>query len=591
MEPNRDDALTSKLKVLWAFMRPHRRTLVFGLLLALVASGTGLAMPMATKWVLDTLNSSGSMQNPLVLLVVLLVVSTFVWYRQMVLLGTMAERVVLDARESMVRRFFRVKIGALTGHPTGELVTRVTSDTVLLREAASSSVIGIINNTVVLIGCLVLMAVLDPVLLGVALVAVVVVVILVAKLMPSIAKAQERAQEAVGSLGGDLEGSLRAIRTVKASRAEDRQADKIMESAEESARHSISAVKTAALAWTFAGSGIQLAVIVVLGFGAWRVSQGLLEVSALIAFLLYVFQLMEPITSLTGNVTSLQSGIAAAARIQHVQGLEIEEEYVSGVPAVSNMSGSQEPVLVMDGVTAAYGPDQEPAVRGIDLEIPRRGHTAIVGPSGAGKTTLFSLMLRFLEPQEGQLLIDGQPFSNLSHREIRGRLAYVEQETPTVPGTIRDNLLFTHPDATEEEIRTALRAVQLEDKIDSLAEGLETSLVSSPISGGQRQRIALARAMLRPTDILLLDEATAQVDGLTEAAIATCIRDLSANGAVITIAHRLSTVIDADTILVMEDGRIRARGSHAELLATDELYRQLVEALRIASTTPVPVAA
>jgi ABC-type multidrug transport system fused ATPase/permease subunit len=591
MEPVTEQTLLSKLRVLWTFIRPHRKTLGFGLLLALVASATGLAMPMATKWVLDTLNSSGSMVNPLALLVVLLVISTFVWYRQMVLLGTMAERVVLDARESMVRRFFRVKIGALTGHPTGELVTRVTSDTVLLREAASSSVIGMINNTVVLIGCLVLMAVLDIVLLGVALAAVMVVVALVAKLMPAIAKAQERAQEAVGNLGGDLEGSLRAIRTVKASRAEDRQADKIMASAEESARHSIHAVKTAALAWTFAGSGIQLAVIVVLGFGAWRVSQGLLEVSALIAFLLYVFQLMEPITQLTGNVTSLQSGIAAAARIQHVQGLDVEESDVSEATSRLASPASEGPVLVMEGVTAAYGPEQEPAVRNIDLEIPRRGHTAIVGPSGAGKTTLFSLILRFLEPQEGRLLIDGQPYSELSHRAIRSRLAYVEQETPTVPGTIRDNLLFTHPDATDAEIRAALRAVQLEEKIDSLAEGLDTSLVSSPISGGQRQRIALARAMLRPADVLLLDEATAQVDGLTEAAIAACIRELSANGAVITIAHRLSTVIDADTILVMEDGRIRARGSHTELLATDDLYRQLVEALRIASATPDPVAA
>lgn len=569
-----------RLKILWSFIRPHRRVLVLGLVLGLVTTATALATPMVTKWVLDSVGTSASLSEPIGVLLALLVVGSAVGLWQWILLGTLAERVVLDARESMVRRFFQAKVAELTKRPTGELVTRVTSDTVLLREAASSSAVSLVNGTVALLGTLILMGVLDLVLLTTTLTAIVIVGVLFALLMPRIAKAEEQAQESVGNLGGVLEGALRAVRTVKASRAEDRQSERIVTQARESARHSVRAVRTQAVAWTVAGGGIQLAIIVILGVGAWRVGLGVLEVSSLIAFLLYAFGIMGPITELTQNITAIQSGIAAASRISQVQQMEVEKDLADvALPPIGD-SGTAT-VLEFRGVRAAYGPDAEPAVDGVTVSIPRLGHTAVVGPSGAGKTTLFSLLLRFIEPLDGEILLDGRPYSNYTHSEIRSRLAYVEQETPIVPGTIRDNLLFTHPDATDQEVWDALRAVKLDEKVISLADGLDTELSSTAVSGGQRQRIALARAILRTPAVLMLDEATAQVDGLTEAAIHDCIRDRASKGAVLTIAHRLSTVIDADTILVMEDGRIRASGTHSQLLASDDLYRQLVEALRI----------
>lgn len=569
-----------RLKILWSFIRPHRRVLVLGLVLGLVTTATALATPMVTKWVLDSVGTSASLSEPIGVLLALLVVGSAVGLWQWILLGTLAERVVLDARESMVRRFFQAKVAELTKRPTGELVTRVTSDTVLLREAASSSAVSLVNGTVALLGTLILMGVLDLVLLTTTLTAILIVGVLFALLMPRIAKAEEQAQESVGNLGGVLEGALRAVRTVKASRAEDRQSERIVTQARESARHSVRAVRTQAVAWTVAGGGIQLAIIVILGVGAWRVGLGVLEMSSLIAFLLYAFGIMGPITELTQNITAIQSGIAAASRISQVQQMEVEKDLADvALPPIGD-SGTAT-VLEFRGVRAAYGPDAEPAVDGVTVSIPRLGHTAVVGPSGAGKTTLFSLLLRFIEPLDGEILLDGRPYSNYTHSEIRSRLAYVEQETPIVPGTIRDNLLFTHPDATDQEVWDALRAVKLDEKVISLADGLDTELSSTAVSGGQRQRIALARAILRTPVVLMLDEATAQVDGLTEAAIHDCIRDRASKGAVLTIAHRLSTVIDADTILVMEDGRIRASGTHSQLLASDDLYRQLVEALRI----------
>lgn len=577
-----------RLRILLDLVRPHRRTLGLGLVLGLAGTGLSLATPMVTKWVLDSLGTGTSLAEPVAWLLVLFVVGTVLGYTQWVLMGTLAERIVLDARESLVRRYLRATVAAVTGRPSGELVTRVTSDTVLLREATSSSLVGLVNGVVALVGTLVLMGVLDRVLLGTTIGAIVVVGAVMAVLLPGIGAAEKASQEALGELGGTLEGSLRAVRTVKSSRAEARQGATVLAAARRSRDHAVRAVRTTALAWTVSWGGIQLAIIVILGLGAWRVGQGELAVSSLVAFLLYAFNIIGPITELTQAMTQLQSGVAAAARISEVAGMEVEPDGPTATTPVATPGGAAPPVpddvpvIELRDVTAAYGPGLPPAVRDLSLAVPRRGHTALVGPSGAGKTTVFSLLLRFLEPQGGQMLLDGRPYATWSHGDVRSRFAYVEQETPVVPGTIRDNLLFSNPGASAQDVADALAAVRLDGAFDALPDGLDTRLSETSVSGGQRQRIALARALLCRPQVMLLDEATAQVDGLTEAAVHDAIRALATTGAVVTVAHRLSTVVDADTILVLDDGRVRARGTHAELLASDALYRDLVEALRIA---------
>ncbi|MGX9671900.1 ABC transporter ATP-binding protein [Mycobacterium sp. HM-7] len=575
-----------RLHVLWSFAAPHRTRLAIGLVLGLMASAAGLASPMITKVVLDSLGTKAPLILPVVALVGLLMFSAVIAYVESILLATVGERIVLDARKSLVHRFLRATVPAISSHRPGELVSRVTSDTVLLHEA-SASINGLINGTVMLTGTFVLMAVLDIPLLATTLVTVAVVAALFAALMPGIATDQQQAQHHLGKVGGLLEGTVRAIRTVKACRAEERQADQIIVEADASTHHAIRAARRESLAWTIATAGANLAIVVVLAVGAWRVSENAMALSSLIAFLLYAFGLIDPITELSHNVTTLQAGIAAAGRIRQAETITTESD-TAAVSFESETPTGDAPVLEFRSVTAGY-PSTSPTVRDVNLIVARCGHTAIVGPSGAGKTTMLALIMRFLEPEHGELLLNGRPYQAYTHADLRARMAFVEQDTPIVPGTIRDNLLYAFPDASEAELHAVLREVRLAEEIAELEHGLGTDLNSSAVSTGQRQRIALARALLQPSDVLLLDEATAHLDGLTETAIAACIRQRARKQAVITVAHRLSTVIDADNIMVMERGRIRAHGTHRDLIAGDEMYRSLVNAMNVADPTACPV--
>ncbi|MGY1846200.1 ABC transporter ATP-binding protein [Blastococcus sp. SYSU DS1021] len=570
-------------RVLWTFVRPHRRTLLGALVLGFGASAAALATPLVTKQVLDNLGAPQDLLPPIALLLGLLLVGSLLGLSQWTLLGRVAEQIVLDARTSLVRRFFSAVVPTLRERSAGELVTRVTSDTVLLREAASGSLVGIANSAVTLIGAVVLMGVLDLVLLSAVAVGVLVIGIVVALLMPRITEAERSAQASVGRLGGVLETGLRALRTVKSSGAETRESERVITEARASAEHSIRGVRISAIAWTIAGSGIQLVIIGILTLGAWRVSTGALAVSTLVALLLYAFQTVDPISELTMNVTQLQAGMAAAARIREVEDIRIEDVTAGDdVPARTGTTADNGPILTLDGASVTYPGRSRTAVYDLSLTVPRTGHIALVGPSGAGKSTVMSLMLRFIAPDRGSLTMEGVPFDQLSIGAVRSRIAYVEQESPLLTGTVRDNVLFRHPDAADDEAWAALSAVQLSDTVARLDRGLDHPVSDTTLSGGERQRLALARAIVRPPAILLLDEATAQLDGLTEAAIQEVIRQVARHGAVVTIAHRLSTVLDADQIHLMEDGRIRATGTHQELLGADEMYRGLVEALRIA---------
>lgn len=577
-ESSHPAATAGRWAVLWRVIRPRRGLLAAAVLLGFIASAMELAIPLATQKILDSLGAPTALLQPVgILFALLIVAAVFNWW-QWVLVGRLAEGIVYDAREGMLRRFVRARLLPLLRFPTGELVTRVTSDSVLLREAASSSAIGLINGSVAIVGALVLMAVLDPVLLAVTLGALVIVGAGTALLMPAIAGMQERAQASLGDLGSELEGTLRAIKTVKASNTEAEHLSSLLRKAGYSRHHGVRAVQREATVWTVANGGIQAAIIAVLAVGAWRVSLGELSVSALVAFLLYAFGLMGPVSEFTSHLTTLQAGIAAAGRIQQLEAIELEP-FGSGSAVARPVPG--QPVLELKDVTVCYDSTGRPALDGFSLVIPTTGHIALVGPSGAGKTTVLSLILRFVEPHRGELLVNNTPYGELTPADIRENTAYVQQEAPLVPGTLRRNLTFGHTGATDQQLLDVLRRLRLGGLVERLRGGLDAPIDDQSISGGERQRIAVARALLGRPWLLLLDEATAQVDALSEAAIHDAIREQAGRGAVVTIAHRLSTVVDADRIVLMDGGKTAGAGTHAELMQDSELYRRMVQTLSL----------
>jgi ATP-binding cassette subfamily B protein len=562
------------LRRLWPYLRAQRGTMLVVAALSLVGAGTSLAQPLLVGRVITAVQESGPVAATAAVLVGVLLFGAALGAVQSYLLQRTAEGLVLSTRRTLADRLLRLPVAEYDTRRTGDLMSRIGADTTLLQAVVTSGLLEIASSLVVVVGAAVAMALVDVVLLGVTLLAVAFGAVVIALVSGRVRALSTLTQVRVGEMTAAVERAITGVRTIRAGGATDREVRGVEDAAGAAYEVGLRSARLEALISPVATLATQGSFIAVLGIGGARVAAGELTVGELVSFVLYLFLLVIPLAQLARSWTQLQSGLGALTRIEEVRALPPED--ARDVP-VSAPPVPGAPALELRDVDFTHA-DGTAVLHGVGFTVPRGTRTALVGPSGAGKTTILALVERFYDVTGGALLVDGVDVRSWRRAELRAGIGYVEQDAPALAGTLRENLLLAAPDADERALGEALAAVNLTGLVERSPLGLDAPVGEGGVllSGGERQRLAIARTLLARPRLMLLDEPTASLDARNEQALRDAI-DAAADGtrALVIVAHRLSTVVDADQIVVLDRGRVVAAGTHAELLERSPLYAEL----------------
>jgi ATP-binding cassette subfamily B protein/ATP-binding cassette subfamily C protein len=574
MVQDRDrDEPTASLRTLWARLRPHRRVLLVVVVLSVVGAGLALVQPLLVRSILDRTATGGPLLGIGLLVAGAAVVDGLLRGVRRYLLQRTGEQVVQELRTDLADRLVRLPVAEYDRRRVGDLVSRVGADTTLLRTVVGSGVVELTGGAVAGTGAIVAMVIVDPLLFGVTFGALAVGMTVNIAAVRRVRALSREAQERVGDLAAAVERVLRAVRTVRAARAEDRESAGMAAAAAGAADAGIRVARVEALLTPVTTIAVQGTFLAVLGLGGARVASGALDIGDLVAFVFYLFLLVSPIGNAVQATAQVQAALGALERVEQL--LVVDPEGIDDpTDAPEPVPGA--PALQLDRVGFTHV-DGTRVLSDVSFTVPVGTTTALVGPSGAGKSTLLSLVERFHDVDEGTLSVLGHDVRGWPRPDLRARITYVEQESPVLAGTIADNLRLARPDASDEELLDVLRAVRLEGLVDRASAGLDAQVGDGGmlLSGGERQRLAIARALLADTELLLLDEPTANLDARNEESLRRAVDTARTGRTLVVVAHRLSTVADADQLVVLDEGRVVATGTHAQLLEDSPLYAEL----------------
>ncbi len=570
---------------LLAFLKPHWRRLLLALVVTLITSGLSLLAPYLIKVAIDTDISGGNVAGLLrtagLLLLTFIALFFFTWAQQYQL-SWVGQRVLATMRDQLFRHLQELHLGYHDTHIVGVTISRVISDVSVINDLLSQGLVTLVGDVLVLLGIVAIMLSMSAPLALLAF-AVLPLMLLATWLFTRRAQSAFRETRArVAAVIGGLAEDITGMRVIQAFAQESASEERFDEVNAASRDANIGAMNLSFIFLPSVELISMLATAMVLWFGGRAVAAGDLTLGVVVAFLAYVTRFFQPIQELSQLYTTMQAAMAGGERVL---------ELLDSEPAVRDpRDGAIMPEIRGEiefrDVSFAYQPGQ-PVLHDVNLHILPGQTVALVGPTGAGKTSLANLVARFYDVTEGAVLIDGRDVRSVTQASLRGQFGLAPQDAFLFGGTVAENIRFSRPGASDEEVEQAARLANAHAFVMRLPAGYQTEVWEGGVnlSAGERQLISIARAALANPRILILDEATSSVDTVTELLIQEALERLLSNRTALVIAHRLSTIRRADLICVVSEGRIMERGTHEELLAHDGVYRQLYERQYVAATT------
>lgn len=590
MPNDSDKASSQKGKGVWFSilreLKPHKFGLTIALVLGIVVSGLSLLQPLLIGSIVNSV-SSGLDFRLVVLSACCLLFAALLSAFEQYLLERIGEMMVFRIRNDVAARVVGARLATIKSVQTGDLASALGADTAQLRGILSQGVIEVVVQSLTLLGALFMMFSVDWILSAVVVVAVLLLLFSGILLGSRTRPAAEAVQESVGQMSASFSRVLGGIRTVKAFVGEQSFLVSIQKAAELARVNGLRVARLKAVVSGFMQSAIQIILFVVVGLGAIRVASGSLTIGDLTSFIMYVMLVFTPAAMLGGVVTSISEGVGAYSRVARFRAWPQELSCVFGKhessPPDNNLEVSLNNIYLSYPIDAKESSrSEEHALIDVSISVESGSFVALVGRSGAGKSSIFNVLEGFYLPQEGSVFVDRISLGSVPMHQWRKNFALIDQDAPVFAGSVKDNLKFVNPGASDEELNIALgqARVYIGGRMASLSMTLGEG--GTGLSGGERQRLALARAFLSDAPIILLDEATSSLDSITEQEVHEALFKLRRDKTVIVIAHRLATISSADNIYVIDEGRIVAEGNHFELLRDCSLYRELVKSQAIA---------